>query len=107
VTAIRLTIGVAARITTWAIVFLIVGNAMYQAIDDDTVFVAILEAAVFPITFFVYPFVAEGAYSAWPFADGTNLIPFLVAALILYPVSTVVGGLGPMEADGGPMTDRW
>lgn len=103
----RLAIGLIARLATWAIVWFIVGNAVYQAIQDDLIGLAVAEAVLFPFTFFIYPFVAEAGHSAWPFADGTTLMPFLVAAVLLYPVSTFVGGLGPMEADGGPMAGRW
>jgi hypothetical protein len=95
----RATVGIGARIGCWACVWFIVANAAYQAIEDDRVPLAIFEVVLFPITFFVYPFAAEGTYSAWPFAEGTTLIPALVAAVLLYPISTLVGGLGTMEDD--------
>lgn len=95
----RFGFGLIARLATWVLVFFIIGNAAIEALGDDEVALAIFEAAFFPITFFVYPFVAEGTYSAWPLADGTSLIPALVAAVVLYPISTFVGGFGTMEED--------
>lgn len=94
---IRVGVGLVARIVFWICVWFIVGNAIAQAIADTSWVLAFVELALFPLTFLIYPFVAAPFALAWPFADGTNLVPFLVAALIAYPISTVVGGLDPVD----------
>lgn len=91
--AFRVTIGVAARLVFWAMVWLIVGNAVAQAISEGSVFGAILAVVLLPLTVFVYPFIAPDGAFAWPLADGSSLIPFLVAAAIAYPISTFIGGM--------------
>jgi len=93
----RLGIGLAARGIFWLCFVLIVGNAVVQAIADDEWVLAVFEVAFFPLTFLIYPFAADPLAQAWPLADGTNLIPFLVAAVVAYPISTFVGGLPPVE----------
>lgn len=93
----RAGVGLVARFVFWICVWFIVGNAVAQAITDGSWVLAFLELALFPLTFLVYPFVADPFALAWPFADGTNLVPFLVAALIAYPISTVIGGLDPVD----------
>lgn len=92
----RVAIGLTARAVTWLLVIFIVGNAIAQSISDGYVFAALIELLFFPLTFFIYPFVAKADALAWPLASGTSFIPFLIAAVVLYPVSTFIGGLGPM-----------
>ncbi len=93
----RLTIGVVARGVFWLCLLFILGNAVLQALADGQVVVAVLELAFFPIAVLVYPFAAAPDALAWPLAEGTSLIPALVAMLVAYPVSTFVGGLPPVE----------
>ncbi len=93
----RVVVGLGARGVFWACLWFIVGNAVVQAVRGGEWLLALLELAVLPLTFLVYPFVATEGAMAWPLADGTSLIPFLVAALIAYPVSTLIGGLDPID----------
>ena len=94
---LRFGVGGIARLVTWACILLIVGNAVAQSISDGNWVWAFLEAALLPLTFFLHPFLAPEGTMAWPLADGTSLIPFLVAALIAYPISTLVGGFAPID----------
>ena len=94
---VRLGVGVIARIAFWVIVLFIVGNAVVQAATDDQWVLAFIEASFFPATFLIYPFAAAPDATARPFAEGTTFIPFLVTALIAYPVSTFVGGFDPID----------
>jgi len=93
----RLGIGLLARATFWLCLWFIVGNAAVQAVKNDDWLLAILEVSFFPATFVIYPFAAHADAMAWPLAEGTTLIPFLAAALIAYPISTLVGGLEPVD----------
>lgn len=90
---LRVGIGLVARAVMWACVIFIVGNAVAQAITDGTIALAIAEAIFFPITFFVYPLAAEAGAQAWPLADGTSFLPFLITGCVAYPVSTIIGGM--------------
>ncbi len=76
-------------------VLLVVGNAAAQALSDGSVFGALVTVVLFPLTFLVYPFISPDGASAWPMADGSSLIIFLVIGAIAYPISTIVGGLEP------------
>lgn len=86
-------IGLIARAVMWACVLFIVGNAAAQAVTDGRVPLAIAEVILFPITFFVYPFAGDAGAQAWPLAEGTSFIPFLIAGCVAYPISTIVGGM--------------
>jgi hypothetical protein len=90
---VRFIIGLIARGVMWACVIFIVGNAVVWTWNESAGLVAIAEAILFPLTFFIYPFVAEADATAWPLEDGTSFIPFLIVAVIAYPISTLVGGL--------------
>lgn len=90
---VRLAIGVIARLVMWACVLFIVGNAVVWAWEAGNPLLAVVGAALFPLTFLIYPFIAEAGANAWPLADGTSFIPFLVIAVVAYPISTFVGGL--------------
>jgi hypothetical protein len=89
----RIAVGLGARIVFWVMVWLIVGNAVAQAISDGAVFAAVLAVLLLPFTVFLYPFFAPDGAGAWPLADGSSLIAFLVVAAIAYPISTFVGGM--------------
>ena len=95
--AARLTIGVLARGVMWACLWFIVGNAVAQCIHNSDWVLAFLALALFPLTFFIYPFAASPTDSAWPVGDDTALIVALAVALIAYPISTFVGGLDPVD----------
>ena len=88
-------IGLFARLIFWVMVFLVVGNAVAQALSDGSVFGALVTVVLFPLTFLIYPFISPDGASAWPMADGSSLIIFLVIGAIAYPISTIVGGLEP------------
>lgn len=90
---IRIAIGLIARGVMWACIIFIVGNAAAQAWSDDAIGSAIFEVLLFPLTFFIYPFAAKAGAQAWPLEDGTSFIPFLIAAVLAYPISTLIGGL--------------
>lgn len=92
-TGLRIIIGLGARMVFWVMVWLIVGNAVAQAIADGAIFAAVLAVLLLPFTVFLYPFFAPDEASAWPLADGSSLVVFLVAAAIAYPISTLVGGM--------------
>ncbi len=94
--ALRFGIGGVARLLTYACLFCIVGNAVVQSALNDQWLLALVEMGAVPLTFFIYPFVAPADALAWPFADGTSLIPVLVTALIAYPISTFVGEFDPI-----------
>lgn len=89
----RIVVGLIARGVMWASVIFIVGNAVAQSVHDGAILLAIIMAAFFPLTFFIWPFVAEAGAQAWPLADGTSFIPFLITAIVAYPVSTLIGGM--------------
>lgn len=93
----RIIIGLLARAVFWAGFLLIVGNAVLQAIADDQWVLAFFEVAAFPLTFLLYPFLQPEFGNAWPWTDGHTLIPVLVTALVAYPISTLVGGLDPVD----------
>lgn len=95
--AVRVSIGLLARGVFWVGVWLIVGNALAQAITDHQYVLAFFELAGFPLTFLLYPFLQPALGNAWPWADGHTLIPVLVAAVVAYPISTFVGGLEPVD----------
>lgn len=94
---LRLAVGLLARGVFWLCFVFILGNAVFQAIDDAAILTAIIELVFFPLTVILYPFAAHAHAMAWPFADGTSLIPALVVMVVAYPVSTFVGGLPPVE----------
>lgn len=90
-------IGAAARLVMWACLWFIVGNAAYGSIEAGDWGYAIVEAGIFPATFFLHPFLASSDAVAWPLADGTSFIPALAAALICHPISTLIGGFAPVD----------
>lgn len=94
---VRFVIGIAARGVFWVCFWFILLNAVVQTVKDGQYFLAFIELAVFPLTVFVYPFVADAGALAWPLEAGTSLIPALITMLIAYPVSTFVGGLPPVD----------
>lgn len=94
-TTLRVFVGVVARIIFWAMVLLVVGNAVAHLISEGSVIGAIFAVVLLPLTFIVYPFISPEGASAWPMAEGSSLIPLLVIAVIAYPISTFVGGLEP------------
>jgi hypothetical protein len=77
----------------WACIIFIVGNAAAQAWSEGAYIGAVVEAVFFPFTFFIYPFAAEASAQAWPLEDGTSFIPFLIVAVVAYPISTLIGGM--------------
>jgi len=83
--------------TSYGTTSFIVGNALLGSAQAHSWGDVVGEAVAFPIVFFLHPFMASPDAVAWPFADGTSFIPALVVALIAYPVSTVVGGLDPVD----------
>src|SRR4051812_26051411 len=95
----RAGVGVVARAVMWLCVWFIVLHAFFQAIHEggSMVVTAIFALAFFPATFFIYPFVAPPGAQAWPFPDGTSFIPFLVIALVAHAISTVIGGMEPVD----------
>ena len=94
-TSTRIVIGLFARLIFWVMVFLVVGNAVAQALSDGSIFGALMAVVLFPLTFLVYPFISPEGASAWPMADGFSLILFLAIGAIAYPISTFIGGLEP------------
>jgi hypothetical protein len=96
VDAVRVSIGLLARGVFWACVWLVVGNALAQAVRDEQYVLASFELAGFPLTFLLYPFLQPAVGNAWPWADGHTLILVLVAAVVAYPISTFVGGPEPV-----------
>jgi hypothetical protein len=74
------------------------GNAMRQSwMDDPNIVWVGLHLAALPITYLVYPFAMDATASAWPFPDGTSLVPLLLVGLVCYPVSTFIGGYEPID----------
>lgn len=96
----RVGIGLTARGVFWLCFLFIVGNAAIQAVNDDQWFLALIELGFAPFTFFIYPFAAPPDAMAWPLAEGTSFIPFLVAGFIAYPISTFIGGMEPATWGG-------
>lgn len=96
-TAARLLVGIAARVIFFACLLFIVGNAVYGSVRANDYLSALAELAFFPVTFLLHPFMASPNAVAWPFEAGTSFIPALVVALIAYPVSTLIGGLKPVD----------
>ena len=80
----------------WACLWFIVANAIAQAIHESQWVLAVFELAIFPATFFIYPWVADADASAWPLGDASLFIPAFIVAVIAYPISTFVGGLDPV-----------
>jgi hypothetical protein len=81
----------------WVCVLDIVGNAVAQTISAHEYVLAFFAAGFFPATYLLYPFLQPATGDAWPWAAGHTLIPVLVLSVIAYPVSTIVGGLRPVE----------
>ena len=81
----------------WLCVLNIVGNGITQAISDKQYGLAFFEAAGFPLTYLLYPFLQPDAGNARPWADGHTLIPVLIAGVLAYPISTIIGGLEPVD----------
>lgn len=79
----------------WAMVILIVGNAVVHLISEGSIVGAVFAIVLTPLTFLIYPFVSPEGASAWPMAAGSSLVPLLVVAVIAYPISTFIGGLDP------------
>lgn len=94
---LRLSAGLLARGVFWLCVWGIVLNAVTQAISARDYLFAFFELVAFPLTYFLYPFLQPTAGNAWPWADGHTLIPVLIVGVLAYPVSTVVGGLEPVD----------
>jgi hypothetical protein len=94
---LRITIGIAARGVLWLCFFFILGNAVFQAIDEGAILTAVIELAFFPLTVLIYPFAAHPDALAWPLAQGTSLVPALIVMVVAYPISTFVGGLPAVE----------
>lgn len=90
----RLGIGLTARGVFWLCLWFIVANAVAQAIADGQWVIALFAAGLIPLTFVAYPFIGPGA---WPFTTSGALFVALGAALIAYPISTLVGGLDPVD----------
>lgn len=89
--------GLATRGIFWLCFWFIVANAIAQAIRENNIGLAVFEFVGFPATYFIYPFAAHAGAGAWPLAEGTSFIPFLVVAAIAYPISTIVGGRPPVD----------
>jgi hypothetical protein len=89
-------LGFITRGVVYLLMFFIVGNAVFEAFSGGSWLLGLMELAFFPATFFLYPFLAPAGHVAWPLDAGTSLIPALVLCLILYPVSTIIGGRPPI-----------
>lgn len=94
---VRVMVGLLARGLFWLCVWDIVLNAVTQAISAHQYVLAFVEVAGFPLTYFLYPFLQPAFGNAWPWAEGSTLIPVLIVGAIAYPVSTVFGGLKPVD----------
>jgi len=90
-------IGLLARAVFWICAWDIVVNAVTQAIGAHQYIFAVIELGAFPATYLLYPFLQPTVGNAWPWAGGHTLIPVLVLSLIAYPISTLVGGLKPVD----------
>lgn len=88
----RLLIGFVARLAMWAALAVIVVDAVRELWARGEQATAVFAAILFPVTVFVWPWKRE--------AFGRPLWQLLVVALIAYPVSTLVGGLPPVERPG-------
>jgi hypothetical protein len=87
----RLTIGVIARMVTYAAFVVIVGDAVLTLIQrgGGGIVTAVFALGFFPVTIVVWPWTHE--------AFGVSLIVFFVAAVVAYPISTFVGRLAPIN----------
>lgn len=94
---LRFGIGLIARGVFWLCLLFILGNAVAQAVRESAYVLGFFELSAFPITVLLYPFVHHPDAYAWPFAAGSSLVPAFVAMMVAYPVSTIVGGLAPVD----------
>ena len=95
--AARLTVGLLPRALFWHYVVGSVGNAITKASRAKQYALAFFEAAGFPVTYLLYPLLQADSGNAWLWADGHTLIPVLVAGVLAYPVSTIIGGVEPVD----------
>lgn len=94
---LRLAIGLIARGIFWLCLLFILGNAIAQAVHEKAYLLGFVELSAFPITVLLYPFVHHAEAYAWPLATGTSFLPAFIAMIVAYPVSTIVGGLPPID----------
>lgn len=77
-----------AQIVAWTLGLFIWGNAIAQYASDGQILGVVLAAVLGPITTVVYPFIAPENHLAWPLADGTSFIPFLIITLVCAAISS-------------------
>jgi hypothetical protein len=96
-TVTRGIVGLLARAVFWLCIGDIVVNAVSQAISAHQYVLAFFELGFFPATYLLYPFLQPDTGNAWPWAEGHTLIPILIVGVLAYPISTLIGGLEPIE----------
>ena len=92
-----LAIGIPARLVFWSCFLIIVGNAVVNYWSAGDAGLAVAAVVLAPFTYFIYPFAADSAHQLWPFGDSVSLVVVLIVGAVAYPVSTIAGGLDPVE----------
>lgn len=90
--AIRVTVGVVARVVFWVALALIVVDAVAELWKRGDAPLAVAAAAFFPVTVFVWPLAETGAA-----VFGLTCWWLLIVCIVAYPISTFVGGLEPVD----------
>src|SRR4051812_22562236 len=88
----RLAIGVVSRIIVYVCFGLLIGDAVVTEWRHQNYVLSVLALIFFPATIFLWPLTHLGDT-----VFGVKLWLLFVISLVAYPISTLVGGLSPID----------